>query len=264
MRAVPPIRLLLVDDNADLRFLVRTAVEARGGFEVVGEADNGRDGVERAREQQPDLVVLDLDMPSMGGLEALPLLRAAAPAAQVVVLSSFRREDYEGQVRAGGAIGYLEKGITARRLVDELLAMAGLLELIGDVVAEVKASLDANTSSARDARRFVDEVLSRWQCRALLDDVQLLVSELVTNAVVHAGSEVEVAVRLLADSVRIEVVDRAPAIDLRASKPPRESESGRGLMLVETMASSWGVEPIEGGKSVWFEVPRIDRSEPIV
>ncbi|MEA3018761.1 MAG: hypothetical protein QOI47_285 [Actinomycetota bacterium] len=262
-RAVPPIRILLVDDNADLRFLVRSAVESRGGFEVVGEADDGHLGVELARATQPDVVLLDLDMPSMGGLEALPLLRDAAPSAKVVVLSSFRRDDYEGHARASGATGYLEKGITARRLVDELLAVTGLLELVEGVVAEVKAGLSADTSSAGHARRFVDQVLSRWHCDALLDDVQLLVSELVTNAVVHAGSEVEVAVRLLTDAVRIEVVDRSPAVQLRPKRPSEDDESGRGLLLVETMASAWGVEPIEGGKSVWFEVPRLDHAEPI-
>jgi DNA-binding NarL/FixJ family response regulator len=255
--------LLLVDDNADLRFLVRSAVESRGGFEVVGEADDGRRGIELARELSPEIVLLDLDMPSMGGLEALPLIREAAPSAKVVVLSSFRRDDYESKVRAGGATGYLEKGITARRLVDELFAVAGLLELVEGVVAEVKAGLGADTASAGQARRFVDEVLSRWHCETVLDDVKLLVSELVTNAVVHAGSDVEVAVRLLADSVRIEVVDRSPASSLAAKSPTDDAESGRGLLLVETMASAWGVEPIERGKSVWFEVPRLDRSEPI-
>jgi DNA-binding NarL/FixJ family response regulator len=259
---VPPIRLLLVDDNADLRFLVRTAVESRGGFEVVGEADNGRDGVELAGSVEPDVVLLDLDMPSMGGLEALPLIRAAVPGAKVVVLSSFRRDDYEQQAIAGGATGYLEKGITARRLVDELLAVTGLLEIVEGVVAEV-TGLDADTASAGQARRFVDQVLSRWRCDAVLDDVKLLVSELVTNAVVHAGSEVEVAVRLLPDAVRIEVIDRAPAATLRPSTPKAEDESGRGLLLVETMASAWGVDAIDRGKAVWFEVPRLDRSEPI-
>ena len=258
-----PIRLLLVDDNEDLRFLVRTAVEARGGFEVIGEASDGRLGVELAASLQPEVVLLDLDMPAMGGLEALPLVREAAPGTKVIVLSSFRREDYEQAVRAGGAVGYLEKGITARRLVDELLAVTGLLELVEGVVAEVKEGLQADTASASRARRFVDEVLSRWQCGDLLDDVQLLVSELVTNAVVHAGSEVEIAVRLLVDSVRIEVVDRAPDAKLRPSSPAVEDESGRGLLLVETLASAWGVEPLDGGKAVWFEVPRLDRSEPI-
>lgn len=260
---MPSVKLLLVDDSADLRFLVRTAVESRGGFEVVGEAGDGRQAIDLAREHAPDVIILDLDMPSMGGLEALPLLRDASPASKVVVLSSFRREDYEGQVRAGGATGYLEKGITARRLVDELLAVTGLLEVVEGVVAEVKAGLDAKTSSAGQARRFVDEVLARWRCDALLDDVQLLVSELVTNAVVHAGSDVEVAVRLLSDVVRIEVVDRAPVSMLRPASPEEDAESGRGLMLVETLASAWGVEPIDGGKAVWFEVPRLDRADPI-
>jgi len=111
----------------------------------------------------------------------------------------------------------------------------------------------------------VDEVLSRWHCESLLDDVQLLVSELVTNAVVHAGSDVEVAVRLLTDSIRIEVVDRAPtaSVPLRPSSPDSHDESGRGLLLVETMASAWGVEPMDGGKAVWFEVPRLDRADPV-
>ena len=255
--------MLLVDDNADLRFLVRTAVEARGGFEVVAEAENGRRAVELAGEHEPDIVVLDLDMPSMSGLEALPLLRAASPSSKIVVLSSYRRDDYEGQVRAGGATGYLEKGITARRLVDELLAVAGLLELVEGVVGEVKAGLGPETSSARHARRFVDEVLNRWHCDALLDEVQLLVSELVTNAVVHAGSDVEVAVRLLGDSLRIEVLDHAPVAQLRPSTPPDEAESGRGLLLVETIATSWGVEAFDGGKVVWFEVARPDRTDTI-
>jgi len=262
---VAPISLLLVDDNPDLRFLVRTAVEARGGFEVAGEADDGRRGVELARALQPDIVVLDLDMPSMGGLEALPLIRDAAPRSKVVVLSSFRREDYEGQVRDSGATGFIEKGVTARRLVDELLAVAGVLELVEGVVAEVAAGLGADTASAGQARRFVDEVLNRWHCDALLDDVQLLVSELVTNAVVHARSDVQVAVRLLGDALRIEVVDQVPPApaSLEASAPTEDAESGRGLLLVETMASAWGVEPIDGGKSVWFEVARPDRADRI-
>jgi DNA-binding NarL/FixJ family response regulator len=252
----------LVDDSADLRFLVRAAVEARGGFEVVGEAGDGQDAITQARSLEPDVVLLDLDMPTMGGLEALPKLREAAPGSKVVVLSSFRRDDYEPAARAGGATGYLEKGITARRLVDELLSVTGLLELVEGIVAEA-TGLQADTSSAGHARRFVDEVLSRWRCEPLLDDVQLLVSELVTNAVVHAGSEVEVAVRLLPDALRIEVIDRAPGTPLRPGSPEEDAESGRGLLLVETLARAWGVDEVEGGKAVWFEVARPDASEPI-
>jgi anti-sigma regulatory factor (Ser/Thr protein kinase) len=144
-----------------------------------------------------------------------------------------------------------------------MLAVTGLLELVEGVVAEVKSGLEADTASAGSARRFVDEVLSRWRCDAILDDVKLLVSELVTNAVVHAGSEVQVAVRLLPDAVRIEVVDSAPVADLQPSAPREDAESGRGLLLVESMTSAWGVEPMDGGKAVWFEVPRLDTEERI-
>lgn len=260
---MPPIRMLVVDDSSDLRFLVRAAVESRGGFEVVGEAGDGAAAVLAAEELQPDLVLLDLDMPTMGGLEALPLLREAAPGATVVVLSSFRREDYEQQVRASGAVGYLQKGITARRLVDELLALTGVIEVVDGVLATAQRGLEPDTASAGEARRFVDTILEQWDCQALLDDVQLLVSELVTNAVVHAGSDAQVAVRLLPDALRIEVVDREPEPLPAPKRPSRpDAESGRGLFLVEQLAAAWGVEPFDGGKSVWFEVARPD--SPVV
>ena len=258
---MPPIRLVVVDDNSDLRFMVRAAVESRGGFEVVGEAGDGEQGVAVVSEQQPDLVLLDLDMPTMGGLDALPLLREGAPDAKIVVLSSFRRQDFEGQVRSGGAVGFLEKGLTARQLVDEMLTLAGVLQLVDGVLATASTGLPADTLSAGEARRFVDGVLAQWDCRALLEDVQLLVSELVTNAVVHARSDAQVAVRLLPDALRIEVVDAGdvplPSAD---GRPPKDAsaESGRGLFLVESLARAWGVERIEGGKSVWFEVARPD------
>jgi anti-sigma regulatory factor (Ser/Thr protein kinase) len=88
----------------------------------------------------------------------------------------------------------------------------------------------------------------------------LLVSEVVTNAIIHAHSEVEVAVRLQPHSVRIDVLDNAGAMPA-----PRDADddatSGRGLALVEAVASAWGVEPTDTGKSVWFEVPRFDVSE---
>ena len=135
----------------------------------------------------------------------------------------------------------------------------------GVSTAESKAvvTFPPDAEAASLARRFVADTLVGAAAESLSDIAVLLVSELVTNAVVHAGSDVEVAVRLLPDSVRIEVVDRAPADLLRPSTPAQDSESGRGLMLVETLASAWGVEPLETGKAVWFEVPRLDRAEPI-
>jgi len=81
-------RVLVADDQASIREMVKLVLGLEGGFEVVGEAANGWEAVELARRHQPDLIVLDLVMPGMGGPAALPHLRHAAPAARIVVLTA--------------------------------------------------------------------------------------------------------------------------------------------------------------------------------
>jgi anti-sigma regulatory factor (Ser/Thr protein kinase) len=87
--------------------------------------------------------------------------------------------------------------------------------------------------------------------------VTLLVSEVVTNAIVHAGTEVEVSVGLTPDAVRIEVTDKESVLPTPRDATDEET-SGRGLALLEALASAWGVEAGPEGKVVWFEVPRLD------
>lgn len=81
------MRVVIADDVEDIRLLVRVALTSSGAFDVVAEAADGEEVVDLTREHQPDLVVLDLSMPRMDGLEALPHILRAAPAARVVVLS---------------------------------------------------------------------------------------------------------------------------------------------------------------------------------
>lgn len=252
------LRVLVVDDAEDLRLVVRLALEREGTFVVVGEAGDGRAAIEAAQALQPDIVLLDLAMPRVGGLEALPEIRAAAPEAQVVVLTGLPRHDNEPAARAAGAVGYLEKGVPSRRLVDELVSIGGLLETVDDVLAEQRAALDADPVAPRSARRFVDETLRRWDCADALGTVALLVTELVTNALVHARSAPEVVVILRRDRIRVEVSDRSASLPVvRAAKT--DATSGRGLALVERLSADWGVAPApDGGKVVWFEVPRLD------
>jgi anti-sigma regulatory factor (Ser/Thr protein kinase) len=117
------------------------------------------------------------------------------------------------------------------------------------------ATSSVGTSSSRVV--VVDETLRRWDCGEQLDVVTLLVSEVVTNAIVHAGTDVEVSVELKPDAVRIEVSDEA--VGLPAPRDATDEEtSGRGLALVEALASEWGVDSRPEGKVVWFEVPRLD------
>ena len=103
-------RVLVADDVADLRMLLRMALERTGVFEVVAEAVDGVEAVDHARRCQPDLVVLDLSMPELDGLEALPQILAASPRSTVAVLSAFASRRMAPTALSLGAAAYFEKG----------------------------------------------------------------------------------------------------------------------------------------------------------
>lgn len=113
-------RVLIVDDSDELRLLLRIRMERTDNLEVVGEAGDGLEGVEQARALQPDVVVLDVAMPRMDGLEALPLIREAAPGVRVIVLSGFNESTMAENARRAGADHYVVKG----GALDELIALA--------------------------------------------------------------------------------------------------------------------------------------------
>ncbi|HEV1998201.1 MAG TPA: response regulator [Candidatus Dormibacteraeota bacterium] len=115
------IRVLVADDSKDMRELVRASLQAYGDFEVVGEASTGAEAVELASSLDPEVVILDLSMPVMGGLAALPAIRAAAPDTRVVVLSAFNKEEFGAKAASLGAEGYGVKGMHPK-------ALAGLVE----------------------------------------------------------------------------------------------------------------------------------------
>jgi DNA-binding NarL/FixJ family response regulator len=112
------IRVLICDDVAMLRELIRYELEEDDGVVVVGEADNGLDGVRLVEELRPDVVVLDLAMPGIDGLEALTLMRAIADPPAVLVHSGFDAETMRDRVLALGAAAYLEKGGNLREVRD--------------------------------------------------------------------------------------------------------------------------------------------------
>ncbi len=116
--------VLVVDDADDLRALLRLRIERSGILSVVGEAADGRAGVRLAGELQPDLVLLDLAMPEMDGLEALPLIREAVPGVRVIVLSGFNGGAMAQKALAAGADRYVEKGGSITALLEMLESMA--------------------------------------------------------------------------------------------------------------------------------------------
>ena len=115
-----PIRILLVDDQPLFRKAIATLIDDQPDFSVVGEAENGLDGVEQARALQPDLVVMDVDMPVMNGVEAVKLIREQVPATKVVMLTVSEDEDDLFDAIRYGAHGYLLKDLRPEQLYDML------------------------------------------------------------------------------------------------------------------------------------------------
>lgn len=112
----------------------------------------------------------------------------------------------------------------------------------------------ADASSARAARRFLREVLEDWRCDEVVEVVLLAANELVTNAIMHARTDFEVAVRLARGVVRIEVTDRDDRLPVYREARD-DALGGRGMGVLDAVAARWGVDPVSGGKRVWFELP---------
>jgi DNA-binding NarL/FixJ family response regulator len=119
----PPWRVLLVDDEVVLRSLLRLMLQRTDRYQVVGEAGHGVEAIELAPALMPDLVLLDLSMPRMDGLEALPHLRRLVPDTRVIVFSGFSATGAAGAATRAGAHAYLEKGLEPALLLDALDAV---------------------------------------------------------------------------------------------------------------------------------------------
>lgn len=142
-----PITLLLVDDHDIVRAGLKSFLESQSGFQVVAEAGNGHEAVERAIETQPAIVLMDISMPGVDGLEATRQLKKMCPATQVLALTVHDDKHYFMEMLAAGASGYLTKQAAA----DEL-------------VAAIRCVAEGNV--------YLQPALARW----LIDDYQRLVA----------------------------------------------------------------------------------------
>ena len=104
-----PVRVLIVDDQAPFREASRMVVEMTDGFEVVGEASDGEEAVRMAAELRPDLVVMDVQMPKMNGIEATRAIAATDDAPRILVMSTHESGDYGGPALDAGAAAFMSK-----------------------------------------------------------------------------------------------------------------------------------------------------------
>ena len=118
-----PFRILLADDHEVVRAGLRALLEEQSGWEVVAEAADGRDAVEKASKLKPDVVVIDIAMPSLNGLEAVRQIVKAVPNTKVLVLTMYDSDPLIQQVLQAGARGYLLKSDAGRDLVSAIDAL---------------------------------------------------------------------------------------------------------------------------------------------
>jgi DNA-binding NarL/FixJ family response regulator len=118
-------RVLVVDDAANLRELLTLLLDTEDDFEVIGTASDGNQALQVAEALHPDIVLLDLAMPIMDGMQALPQLRRFLPAAIIVIFSGFEQVALVDEALAAGADAYLEKGASVTQLVELLRELRG-------------------------------------------------------------------------------------------------------------------------------------------
>lgn len=144
------IKVLLVDDHELVRTGFRHILQDSSGIEVVGEAESGEDAVVKAKQLKPDLVLMDVNMPGIGGIEATRRVRRQNPATQVIAVTVLSDAPFPEQLHEAGALGYLTKGCPAEELFQAIKVVAAGRPFISNEVSQ-KLTLAMLTGSNPDS-----------------------------------------------------------------------------------------------------------------
>jgi DNA-binding NarL/FixJ family response regulator len=213
------IRVLIADDHAVVREGLRAVVGSEPDLEVVGEAATGREAVERSSELRPDVVLMDIQMPGINGIEATRRVLDHNPRVGVVVLTMFEDDDSVASAMRAGARGYVLKGAPPSEILKVLRAVAGgeahfgpeIASRLVDFLAPAKAPSPAEAMPELTAReREILGLIARGYSNAAIASRLFVSPHTVRNHVTHIFAKLQVA-------------DRAQAI-VRA----REAGLGRG------------------------------------
>ncbi len=135
---MPPIRVMIADDHRLFRVGLRQVCETLGGFQVVGEAEHGRQAVELAQHVQPDVILMDINMPILDGVAATRLIAEVVPTARVIMLTIHRQDRHVFDAIKAGARGYLLKDVDEQDLIDAIRAVhQGAALINGELATQV-------------------------------------------------------------------------------------------------------------------------------
>ena len=256
------VRVMVVDDSASTRTMLREALAMGGGIEVVAEAGDGRQAIERAGTYRPDVVLMDVRMPDMDGVAAARAVLAQDPDVKIVALTWSDDPSTVRDMLAAGAIGYVVKGGTIDELADAIRRAAG---------GEAELDQRVLPAAVEDLRRLLEEERERREqveklARSRAEFVQVLSHELRTPLTVISG-----ALRMLEErdlgpdmaSVTESALRRVSeleflveGLELVGSSPGPEGVTDV-RQAIETAAHRVGVIPdrVEVGARVWDGVP---------
>ncbi len=165
------VRVVVVDDSAEVRTLVRTKLRLSGAAVVEGEGSDGADAIDLARRLQPDAMLLDVSMPGMDGLAALPRVREVSPRTRVVMFSGFDEEPLALRALELGATSYLTKTSSLEDVVDELVGVAEEGDPAPQERAQVEPEADTHGETAADEEALLEDQVERFQ--SVFDDAAI-------------------------------------------------------------------------------------------
>lgn len=242
--------VLIADDVPELRRLLMHVLELSDRFDVVGEVADGAEAVVFAEEHKPDLILLDISMPVMDGIEALPKILAASPATRVVILSGFEAERMGRLALDAGAAAYIEKGIPPGMLVSQLL----------EIIEERQPAHQATTSLTEP--NPTEASISDFSAEEMMS----LVAHEVRNplAVIQGfGTELQNRWTLMSEEKRLDAVRRM------TERARFLNTVVNNLMFMRRLQSGqvWlDPVPIDLGsflKDVWDELDDLARGHPV-
>ena len=152
------IRVLSVDDHALLREGIAALVGNQSDMQLVAEGSNGREAIELFRRHRPDVTLMDLQMPEMGGIDAISAIRGEFPEARIIVLTTYTGDIQVMRAMKAGALAYLLKGLLRKELIETIRAVyAGQRRMTPEVAAEVAehAMQDFLTAREIDVLRLI-------------------------------------------------------------------------------------------------------------
>ena len=186
------IRVLVVDDHTIVREGVRMLLSAQPGIEVIGEAANGLEAVHKTRELKPDVVVMDIAMPGMSGLEATEVIKQSNPEVQVLALTVHESEEYFFRLLSAGGSGYVLKGAGSADLISAVQAVARgdvflsptvAKKLVGDYLTRVRSGEEQDSYGGLTPReQEVLKLLAEGNtAREIADQLVLSISTVQTH-----------------------------------------------------------------------------------